>query len=51
MMVQRIAEYRERYYKSLAGRESLARLIDEAEVPEHVYNSNTYIHLMMATAE
>ncbi|MBE0675475.1 MAG: Fic family protein [Bacteroidales bacterium] len=40
MMVQRIVEYRERYYKSLAGRESLARLIDEAEVPEHVYNSN-----------
>jgi len=40
MIIQRIAEYRERYYKSLAGRESLARLIDEAEVPEHVYNSN-----------
>lgn len=39
-MIQRIAEYRERYYNALAGRESLAILITEAEVPEHVYNSN-----------
>lgn len=39
-MIQRIAEYRERYYNALAGRESLAVLITEAEVPEHVYNSN-----------
>lgn len=39
-MIQRIAEYRERYYKALAGRESLAIVITEAEVPEHVYNSN-----------
>jgi len=39
-MVQRIASYRERYYRFLPGRESLDRLIDEAEIPEHVYNSN-----------
>jgi Fic family protein len=39
-MIQRIAAYRERYYRILPGRESLVRLIDEAEVPEHVYNSN-----------
>lgn len=39
-MVQRIAAYRERYYRFLPGRESLVRLIDEAEIPEHVYNSN-----------
>ena len=39
-MVQRIASYRKRYYRFLPGRESLVRLIDEAEIPEHVYNSN-----------
>jgi Fic family protein len=39
-MIQRIAAYRERYYRILSGKESLVRLIDEAEVPEHVYNSN-----------
>lgn len=39
-MIKRIAAYRERYYRILPGRESLVRLIDEAEVPEHVYNSN-----------
>jgi len=40
MNLSRIGEYRERYYRSLRGKEELARLIDEAEVPEHVYNSN-----------
>jgi Fic family protein len=40
MILKRIGEYRERYYRCLRGKEELARLIDEAEVPEHVYNSN-----------
>jgi Fic family protein len=31
---------RERYYKALPGKESLIRTIGEAEIPEHVYNSN-----------
>jgi len=31
---------RERYYKALPGKESLMRIIGEAEIPEHVYNSN-----------
>jgi Fic family protein len=39
-MIQRIAACRERYYRILSGKESLVRLINEAEVPEHVYNSN-----------
>ncbi|HNY14480.1 MAG TPA: Fic family protein [Bacteroidales bacterium] len=39
-MLKQIAAYRERYFSNLSGRESLVRIIDEAEVPEHVYNSN-----------
>ena len=39
-MIRQLAAYRERYYRILPGRESLLRIIDEAEVPEHVYNSN-----------
>ena len=39
-MLKQIAAYRERYFCNLSGRESLVRIIDEAEVPEHVYNSN-----------
>ena len=39
-MINRIALYRERYYRIIAGKESLMRLLDEAEVPEHVFNSN-----------
>jgi Fic family protein len=31
---------RERYYTALPGKESLIKIINEAEVPEHVYNSN-----------
>jgi Fic family protein len=31
---------RERYYKSFPGKESLIKLISEAEIPEQVYNSN-----------
>jgi Fic family protein len=31
---------RERYYKALPGKESLVKLISEAEVAEQVYNSN-----------
>lgn len=39
-MIQRIAAYRERYYRILPGKESLIKLVNEAEVPEHVFNSN-----------
>ncbi len=35
-----IQELRERYYKALVGKESLLKLIAEAEVSEQVYNSN-----------
>lgn len=31
---------RERYYKASTGKESLLRIINETEIPEHVYNSN-----------
>lgn len=31
---------RERYYKAFPGKESLIKLISEAEIPEQVYNSN-----------
>lgn len=35
-----IHSLRERYYKALPGKESLIKIINEAEIPEHVYNSN-----------
>jgi Fic family protein len=35
-----IQSLRERYYRALPGKESLIRAINEAEIPEHVYNSN-----------
>lgn len=35
-----IQSLRERYYKALSGKESLMKVINEAEIPEHVYNSN-----------
>lgn len=31
---------RNRYYRALSGKEGLIRIITEAEIPEHVYNSN-----------
>jgi len=36
----KIKYLRERYYKASTGKESLITLISEAEVAEHVYNSN-----------
>jgi len=36
----KIKTLRERYYKALPGKESLVRTLSEAEIPEHVYNSN-----------
>ena len=36
----KINSLRERYYKVSTGKESLIKLINEAEVAEHVYNSN-----------
>src|SRR3989344_1678851 len=38
--LSQISSLRERYYKALPGRQSLVKVINEAEVPEHVYNSN-----------
>ena len=35
-----ISILRGRYYKALPGKESLVRTINDAEIPEHVYNSN-----------
>lgn len=35
-----IDSLRKRYYAALPGKESLVRVLNEAEVPEHVYNSN-----------
>ena len=36
----KINSLRERYYKSAANKESLLKLLNEAEVAEQVYNSN-----------
>ncbi len=38
--LNQIASLRERYYKALPGKESLINVLNEAEIPEHVYNSN-----------
>ena len=37
---KKIVELRERYYGDLPGKESLLKMIAEAEIPEQVYNSN-----------
>ena len=37
---KKIIEFRERYYRALPGKESLLKMIAEAEIPEQVYNSN-----------
>lgn len=37
---KKIQELRERYYKASVGKESLLKMIAEAEVSDHVYNSN-----------
>jgi Fic family protein len=37
---QKIADLRQRYYASLAGKEDLVKMILESEVAEQVYNSN-----------
>jgi len=36
----KISLLRERYYKAAVGKESLVKLIGEAEIPDQVYNSN-----------
>jgi len=36
----KIIELRKRFYKCLPGKESLLKLLNEAEASEHVYNSN-----------
>ena len=35
-----IQSLRARYHKALPGKEALLRVLNEAEIPEHVYNSN-----------
>ena len=35
-----IQSLRDRYYRTLPGKEELVRTITEAEIPDHVYNSN-----------
>lgn len=35
-----IQSLRDRYYRALPGKEALLKIITEAEIPEHVYNSN-----------
>lgn len=35
-----IQSLRERYYKALPGKEALLNILNEAEIPEHVFNSN-----------
>ncbi len=37
---KKINTLRERFYKISTGKESLLKLIDEAEIAEQVYNSN-----------
>ena len=39
-ILNKIISFRERYYKTSIGKEVLIKLISEAEVAEHVYNSN-----------
>jgi Fic family protein len=38
--LNKIPLLRERYYKNALGKESLLKIISEAEIPEQVYNSN-----------
>jgi Fic family protein len=35
-----VTSLRQRYFKALPGKESLVKIINETEIPEHVYNSN-----------
>lgn len=35
-----IQSLRDKYYRALPGKEALVKIITEAEIPEHVYNSN-----------
>jgi len=36
----KINTLRERYYKASIGKEALIKLVSEAEIADHVYNSN-----------
>lgn len=38
--LSQISALRKRYYKALSGKESLIKIINGVEIPEHVYNSN-----------
>ena len=37
---KRIENLKKRYFSALPGKESLVKILSEAEIPEHVYNSN-----------
>lgn len=39
-VLSQVASLRERYHRALPGKESLIKILNEAEIPEHVYNSN-----------
>lgn len=40
MVYKKIQELRERYYKAIVGKESLLKILSEAEISDQVYNSN-----------
>lgn len=40
LFFNKIEELREKYTHAVEGKESLIRVLNEAEIPEHVYNSN-----------
>jgi Fic family protein len=48
---QRIIELRKRYYQALPGKEHLISLINEAEISEHVYNSNAIENSTLSLSE
>lgn len=46
-----IQSLRERYYTALSGKESLIKVLNEAEIPERVYNSNAIEHSTLTLEE
>jgi Fic family protein len=48
---KKINQLKQRFYQSSLGKESLLQIIFEAEVPEHVYNSNAIENSTLSLAE
>jgi len=48
---KRIQTLRKRYYEVLPGKEALLRVLGEAEIPEHVYDSNAIENSTLSLAE